>query len=67
MMSELIPMKTRRHAAILQSVRSRQVHSQEELRELLHAENIDVNQATISRDVHELQLVKAAGPSYSNH
>ncbi len=41
MMSELIPMKTRRHAAVLQIVRSRQVHSQEELRDLLHAENID--------------------------
>jgi len=55
-------MKTRRHAAILEIVQSRQVHSQEELRELLHAENIDVTQATLSRDVHELQLVKAAGP-----
>ena len=55
-------MKTRRHAAILQIVQSRQVHSQEELRELLHAENIDVTQATLSRDVHELQLVKATGP-----
>ena len=55
-------MKTRRHAAILKIVQSQQVHSQEELRELLHAENIDVTQATLSRDVHELQLVKAAGP-----
>ena len=55
-------MKTRRHAAILKIVQSRQIHSQEELRELLHAENIDVTQATLSRDVHELQLVKAAGP-----
>ena len=35
-------MKTRRHAAILRIVQSRQVRSQEELRELLHAENIDV-------------------------
>jgi len=55
-------MKTRRHAAILKIVQGQQVHSQEELRELLHAENIDVTQATLSRDVHELQLVKAAGP-----
>ena len=55
-------MKTRRHAAILRIVQSRQVRSQEELRGLLHDENIDVTQATLSRDVHELQLVKAADP-----
>ncbi|UCD24261.1 MAG: arginine repressor [Gemmatimonadota bacterium] len=54
-------MKTRRHAAILRIVQSREVRSQEELRELLHAENIDVTQATLSRDIHELQLIKAAG------
>ncbi|UCG87237.1 MAG: arginine repressor [Gemmatimonadota bacterium] len=55
-------MKTQRHAAILRLVRSRQIHSQEELRGLLRTEKIDVTQATLSRDVHELQLVKATGP-----
>ncbi len=60
-------MKTQRHAAILRLVRSRQIHSQEELRELLRAEHIEVTQATLSRDVHELQLVKAAGPDGGSH
>jgi len=60
-------MKTQRHAAILRLVRSQQIHSQEELRELLRAENIEVTQATLSRDVHELQLVKAAGPDGGSH
>jgi transcriptional regulator of arginine metabolism len=55
-------MKTQRHAAILRLVSSRQIRSQGELRTLLRSENIDVTQATLSRDVHELQLVKATGP-----
>ncbi len=53
-------MKTQRHAAILRLLRSHEVHSQEELRELLRVEGIDVTQATLSRDIHELQLVKAS-------
>ena len=60
-------MKTQRHAAILRLVRSEQVHSQAELRELLRAEHIDVTQATLSRDVHELQLVKVTGPDGGSH
>jgi transcriptional regulator of arginine metabolism len=60
-------MKTQRHAAILRLVRSKQVHSQAELRELLRAEHIDVTQATLSRDVHELQLVKVTGPDGGSH
>jgi transcriptional regulator of arginine metabolism len=55
-------MKTQRHAVILRLVRTRQIRSQGELRSLLRSENIDVTQATLSRDVHELQLVKATGP-----
>jgi transcriptional regulator of arginine metabolism len=56
-------MKTQRHAAILRLVREHQVHSQEQLRELLHAEGVDVTQATLSRDMHELKLVKLADPA----
>jgi len=55
-------MKTRRHEAILKLLRSRPIHSQEELRGLLSSEGIRVTQATLSRDVHELQLVKVTGP-----
>lgn len=51
-------MKTQRHAAILDLVRTRRVSSQETLRELLCERGIDVAQATLSRDIRELGLVK---------
>lgn len=51
-------MKTQRHAAILDLVRARRVPSQEVLRELLCERGIDVAQATLSRDIRELGLVK---------
>ena len=57
-------MKTQRHAAILKIVRSGKVASQEQLRELLRAEGFDVTQATLSRDIRELGLVKT-GDGYS--
>lgn len=50
--------KTKRHAAILRLVRDNTVYSQEELRELLVKEDFDVTQATLSRDIRELGLVK---------
>jgi transcriptional regulator of arginine metabolism len=51
-------MKTQRHGAILRLVRAKAVHSQEQLRKLLLAEGIEVTQATLSRDLHELRLLK---------
>ncbi len=51
-------MKTQRHAVILRLVRANRVHSQEQLRKLLESEGIDVTQATLSRDLHELRLIK---------
>ena len=51
-------MKPQRHAVILDLVRSRRVPSQEVLRELLGERGIDVAQATLSRDIRELGLVK---------
>jgi transcriptional regulator of arginine metabolism len=56
-------MKSQRRAAIMGIVRRTRVHSQEQLRELLHAEGIDVTQATLSRDIRELRLAKLANPS----
>ena len=44
-------------------VRRTRVHSQEQLRELLHTEGINVTQATLSRDIRELRLSKVANPS----
>ena len=51
-------MKPQRHAAILDLVRTHRVSSQETLRELLVERGIDVAQATLSRDMRELGLVK---------
>ena len=44
-------------------VRRTRVHSQEQLRGLLHDEGIDVTQATLSRDIRELRLAKVAHPA----
>ncbi|HEV2149614.1 MAG TPA: arginine repressor [Longimicrobiaceae bacterium] len=51
-------MKPQRHAVILELIRTRRVPSQEVLRELLAERGIDVAQATLSRDMRELGLVK---------
>ena len=50
--------KRDRHQAILELVRQHRVGSQEALRELLVARGVDVTQATLSRDIRELRLVK---------
>ena len=51
-------MKKRRQAKILELISSREIETQEELQELLSDNGIDVTQATISRDIKELRLVK---------
>ncbi|HET6765332.1 MAG TPA: arginine repressor [Longimicrobiaceae bacterium] len=51
-------MKPQRHAVLLELVRERRVSSQEVLRELLSERGIEVAQATLSRDIRELGLVK---------
>ena len=56
-------MKPQRHAAILDIVRQERVPSQEALRELLAARGFDVAQATLSRDIRELGLVKVPDES----
>lgn len=59
--------KRERHAQILASVRRHRVPSQEALRELLRAEGIDVTQATLSRDIRELRLVKVPDADGAAH
>jgi len=59
--------KRQRHAIILELVERERIHSQEELRELLAEQGVDVTQATLSRDIRELRLVKvpdSEGRSY---
>lgn len=50
--------KRRRHGKILEIIRHHRVASQEGLRELLQQQGTDVTQATLSRDIRELRLVK---------
>ena len=50
--------KRRRQSKILSLVQSRPVSSQAVLAQQLSAEGIQVTQATLSRDLHELNLVK---------
>src|SRR5471032_201390 len=50
--------KTKRQRAILSLIAARPVRSQEELGSLLEAQGYEVTQATISRDIKELGLMK---------
>ena len=54
-------MKARRQAVILELVDREALHSQDHLRRRLHRRGFDATQATISRDIKELGLVKRAG------
>jgi transcriptional regulator of arginine metabolism len=53
-------MKSRRQAFILQVLDREPIRSQEQLRTALRALGIEATQATISRDIKELALVKRA-------
>ena len=54
-------MKTRRHAKILEIINNNQVETQEELQQFLREAGYTVTQATVSRDIKELRLVKTPG------
>ena len=53
-------MKARRKAAIVELVEREAITSQEQLREKLRERGIEATQATLSRDIRELGLVKRA-------
>jgi transcriptional regulator of arginine metabolism len=50
--------KTARHKAILDLLDDGPVESQEALQQILERKGFEVGQATLSRDIHELKLVK---------
>jgi len=50
-----------RQAAILRLIRERPISTQSELADALHSEGFEAVQTTVSRDVHELGLVKVRG------
>src|SRR5439155_2821814 len=55
------PMKARRQAVILELIDREPLHSQEQLRRRLLKAGFAATQATISRDITELGLVKRSG------
>lgn len=59
--------KRSRHARILEIIKHHRVASQEGLREILHAQGTEVTQATLSRDIRELRLVKIPDAAGSSH
>ena len=54
-------MKTRRQAVLLELIEHEAVHSQELLRRRLLQRGFEATQATISRDIKDLGLVKRSG------
>ncbi len=59
--------KRARHAKILDIIKHHRVASQEGLREILHAQGTEVTQATLSRDIRELRLVKVPDAEGASH
>lgn len=51
-------MKIKRHSKIIELVQNHEIETQEELADMLKEAGYDVTQATISRDIRELKLMK---------
>ena len=51
-------MKTKRHSKILELISEKDIATQEDLLVYLRESGFDVTQATVSRDIKELRLVK---------
>ncbi len=60
-------MKSRRHAKILELIDQNSIDTQEELLRLLTEGGFHVTQATVSRDIKELRLVKTQSPGGGYH
>lgn len=56
-------MKVSRHAKILEIINSKDIDTQEELAEELKKIGMNVTQATVSRDIKELKLIKVLADS----
>jgi transcriptional regulator of arginine metabolism len=53
-------MKNKRHMRVLELISRESIYTQEELAERLKESGEDVTQATVSRDIKEMKLVKVA-------
>ena len=58
--------KKERQSKILEIISEYEIDTQEELTEYLNKNNIQVTQATVSRDINELNLIKVAGKFKKN-
>ena len=58
-------MKTVRQVAILDLIEKNEIETQEELADALRLRGIQVTQATVSRDIKELRLLKVLTPNGS--
>lgn len=54
-------MKSVRHNLILEIIETKDIETQDELAEELKRRNVKVTQATVSRDIKELRLLKVLG------
>ena len=63
--SVMLYSKTDRHDAIRNVISKRKISSQEELKQALAAEGIEISQATLSRDLQEIGVIKSRGGSSS--
>ena len=54
--------KRERQHAILELIATREIGSQEELRQLLHRQGWDVTQSTLSRDLRDLRVARVPTP-----
>jgi len=56
-------MKIKRQAKIIELIKNSPIETQEELTTLLNSDGYDVTQATVSRDIRELRLIKISTDS----
>ncbi len=56
-------MKQNRHAKIVEIISSMDIETQEQLTDVLKSEGFSVTQATVSRDIKDLKLVKVSARS----
>lgn len=59
--------KAKRQKKLLEVIKQREIETQEELISILNASGYQVTQATVSRDINELQLIKVAGKEKKYH
>ena len=60
-------LKRQRHRKILEIINNETVERQEDIAKRLNEEGIKVTQATVSRDIHELRLIKQTDANGVQH